>query len=141
MAGNGMAHRIVGMRRRHKGAAAAIAVAVVAVVFTLSLTGPRVCYDEVCFIEYANQCVFATYTNKISTATVHYETGNCVLNKTIVAMESYEPERVRNDFVGKGMICVFTKGDFSPLYLTSLIGLLDNCEGELKEELTYYQFY
>lgn len=137
----GAAHWLVRMDRRHRYAVAIVVLAVIVSIFLLSATGSKVCYDDACFIQYANHCAYASLTKKISTATVHFETGNCVLNKTVVSMDSYEPEEVREDFVGKSMICVFTRGDFSPLYLTTMVGLLDNCEGELKDTITYYQFY
>lgn len=141
MVNGSLAHRFLNMERRHRYAAAIVVIVILAAVFVYSNTMPRTCYDEVCFMTYANQCAYATYTNTVATATVHYETGSCVLNKTVIAMDPREPESVREDFVGKSMICVFTRNDFSPLYLTTLVSLLDNCEGELKKEIKGYMFY
>ena len=49
-----------------------------------------------------------------------------------------EPEEVKERFLGESMVCGFVEDDFSPLYLTSIIGMIDNCEGELRDVLLAY---
>lgn len=99
---------------------------------------PMKCNFDECFIEQANKCKAATYTKSIEGTTFRLETKDCLLTKTIVNMGLDEPEEIKEEFLGKSMVCSYVEGDFSPLYLTTISGMINNCEGELRDALLLY---
>ncbi|MBW3002721.1 hypothetical protein KY338_06195 [Candidatus Woesearchaeota archaeon] len=108
---------------------------IVVVVFGLAYVAPTQCNTEDCFISKANKCMAATFTNQIEGTTVYYETNNCALTKTIQALDPSEPQEIVGAFLGKSMTCKFNKNDFSPLFLNSITGYLEACEGPLKDKI------
>lgn len=102
------------------------------------LVYPTACATENCFVRHANNCGKATYSNIIGGTTVLYEANNCVLRKTITAMSPEEPKTMVEAFLGKNMLCKYKEGDFSPLYLNTLSGLLTTCEGDLRTAIQKY---
>lgn len=99
---------------------------------------PASCATEPCFINKANKCQTATFSNIIEGTTFKYETNNCVLRKTVIKMAKDEPENIINEFKGKNMLCVYKENDFSPLYINTISGMLNTCEGELKTSILNY---
>jgi hypothetical protein len=139
MANGSFAHRFVSMERKHRYAAALLVLAVIAVIFMASYLP---CPNEACFIEQANMCGHATFMNKLGTATILYETKECTLNKTVIAMEEWEPPEVKDDFIGKSMLCLYIRGDFSPLFLETVShGVDSQCRGELRDTILLYQYF
>ena len=112
-----------------------VSVLILMLVFMIIYFSPAKCITENCFVSKANNCMAATYTNKISGTTVYYETNDCVLLKTIKDMSNEEPRAVVNAFLGKSMRCRFNKNDFSPLFIHSITGYMEACEGPLKEQI------
>ncbi|MBD3304084.1 hypothetical protein GF343_02985 [Candidatus Woesearchaeota archaeon] len=108
---------------------------IVVVVFGLAYVAPTKCETEACFISKANKCMAATFTNQIEGTTVYYETNNCVLTKKIQALDPSEPKEIVNAFLGKSMTCKFNKNDFSLLFLNSITGYLEACDGPLKDKI------
>jgi hypothetical protein len=108
---------------------------IVVVVFGLAYVAPTQCDTEDCFTSKANKCMAATFTNQIEGTTVYYKTNNCVLTKTIQALDPSEPQEIVDAFLGKRMTCKFNKDDFSPLFLNSITGYLEACEGPLKDQI------
>ncbi|MBW3005009.1 hypothetical protein KY310_04205 [Candidatus Woesearchaeota archaeon] len=108
---------------------------IVVVVFGLAYVAPTQCDTENCFISKANKCMAATFTNQIEGTTVYYETNNCVLTKKIQALDPSEPQEIVTTFLGKSMTCKFNKNDFSPLFLNSITGYLEACDGPLKDQI------
>jgi len=108
---------------------------IVVVVFGLAYVAPTKCTTEDCFTSKANKCLAATFKNQIEGTTVYYETNNCVLTKTIQALDPNEPQEIVDAFLGKSMTCKFNKNDFSPLFLNSITGYLEACEGPLKDKI------
>ncbi len=96
---------------------------------------PATCITEECFVGKANKCESATYRNVIGGTTLHYETNDCYLIKTVMKMSKDEPEIMQNRFLGKSMTCSYNEGDFDPLYINTISAHLDTCEGELREEI------
>ncbi|MEM4263768.1 MAG: hypothetical protein QW666_02640 [Candidatus Woesearchaeota archaeon] len=94
-----------------------------------------ICLTESCFINAANECGHAKYKNNIKGTEVRFETEGCVLTKTIISLGPEEPEEIKKVFQGKSMTCRYQQNNFDPLYITSLTGLINTCEGELKEEI------
>lgn len=93
---------------------------------------PTACATENCFVRHANNCGKVSYSNIVSGTTMLYEANNCVLKKTVTAMAPEEPQAMIDAFLGKNMLCKYKQGDFSPLYVNTLTGLLTTCEGDLK---------
>ena len=108
---------------------------ILVLVFMIIYFSPTKCLTENCFVSKANDCMAATYTNKISGTTVYYETNNCVLLKTIKDMSAEEPKSVVNAFLSKSMRCRYNRNDFSPLFIKSITGHLEACEGPLKKQI------
>lgn len=100
---------------------------------------PASCVAKECFLEKANACEKATYQNSIAGVSVNYESQDgCRIIKTVEKIPSIEPEEMKERFEGKSMVCVYYKGDFSPMHIETLAGLIVNCEGPLKQELIKY---
>lgn len=111
---------------------------IVVVVFGLAYVAPTQCDTEACFISKANKCMAATFTNQIEGTTIYYETNNCVLTKKIQALDPSEPQAIVDAFLGKSMTCKFNKNDFSPLFLNSITGYLEVCDGPLKDSILLF---
>jgi len=108
---------------------------IIFVVFGLAYVAPTKCNTEDCFISKANKCMAATFMNQIEGTTFYYETNNCVLTKKIQNLDPSEPQEIIDAFLGKSMTCKFNKNDFSPLFLNSVTGYLEACEGPLKDKI------
>jgi len=112
-----------------------ISVLIIILVFVIIFFAPARCTTEECFVSKANNCMAATYTNKIGKTTMYYETNDCILVKTVKEMSNDEPRAVINAFFGKSMRCRFNKNDFSPLFIHSITGYMEACDGPLKEQI------
>jgi hypothetical protein len=106
-----------------------------AILFIFSSVG---CMTEKCFIDAANKCEQAKYKNTIKSTTVSYETDGCILIKKITALGPEEPTDIVNSFLGKNMTCRYQQNKFDTLYITSITGLINTCEGELKTAVLQY---
>lgn len=112
-----------------------ISVLIIILVFVIIFFAPARCTTEECFVGKANNCMAATYTNKIGKTVMYYETNDCILIKTVKEMSDDEPRAVVNAFLEKSMRCRFNKNDFSPLFIHSITGHMEACEGPLKEQI------
>jgi len=109
-------------------------VCIIAVLF-FSPTG---CATEECFLDLANKCKAATYTNIIDGTTIQYRVNNCVLKKTVLDVSADEMPEIIKAFKDKSMTCLYAKDDFSPVHIYTLSGMLNTCEGELKTAILPY---
>ena len=119
----------------HRKMSAYLIMILAVIVFTaavLFLFSPAGCITEECFIEKANQCEPAQFKNSIKETGVRYEANNCILTKTITSLGPEEPAEIVSAFLGKNMTCRYQMHNFNPLYLTTVTGLINTCEGELK---------
>ena len=103
-----------------------------AILFIFSSVG---CMTEKCFIDAANKCEPAKYKNTIKETTVSYTTDGCILIKKITKLGPEEPADIVTAFLGKNMTCRYQQNKFDTLYITSITGFINTCEGELKEEV------
>lgn len=103
-----------------------------AILFIFSSVG---CMTEKCFTDAANNCEHAKYKNTIQGTTVSYETDGCILIKKITSLGPEEPTEIVSSFLGKSMTCRYQQNKFDALYITSITGLINTCEGELKEAI------
>jgi ABC-type Zn2+ transport system substrate-binding protein/surface adhesin len=42
---------------------------------------------------------------------------------------------------GKNMTCLYTKGNFDPRLVTSLVGGIEYCSGDLKDDITHLMLF
>lgn len=117
---------------------------VVGVVLLLALVVfsfyPWPCRSAECFVEMANNCRPASYKMNIGGlegegVRVYFKTRNCVLTKRVIGMATTEPDFIKEAFLGKEMQCPYDEGGFNPLHLTTLSALINECEGELRNNI------
>ena len=124
-------------------AAALIAAAVLAVIIagcTANSPPPAspapTSQDTAAFISAANDCQDASLTVTSTVGTFSYQsTSDCNLLKTLVKVNSSEQPEVKKLIEGKSMVCIYTKGNFDPRWVTTLIGGMENCHGDLRDGL------
>ncbi|MBI4163699.1 MAG: hypothetical protein HY512_02450 [Candidatus Aenigmarchaeota archaeon] len=117
---------------------AVLVVIITAPIITAVLVyGRTECADQKCFVDRANSCLPSTYSNGLGNLFFLYEIKDgCSLQKTVIAVDSKEPQEVVNLFNGRSMICKYTQAAFSTDYLTKITGKLESCVGELKTILS-----
>ncbi len=105
----------------------------------VSFIGAMSCNDMPCFVQKANQCTTASYTEKSSFGTITYssriEAGVCILTKRVVALNENEDAVIKALVEGKSMDCSYEKGKFNGQWTSSLVEGLEYCEGDLKEAI------
>lgn len=99
---------------------------------------PAACATETCFINHANACKAARYTNNIEGTVILYEVNNCILRKTIKELAPDEPSKIVEKFLGKSMLCTYAKNDFNPLHVRTISGMVNTCQGPLKDAILDY---
>lgn len=94
------------------------------------------CDSDECFIEYASDCK-PTFYSKIDAGIVfEFEsTKDCVMEKKLQGLPDSEPLIIRDLLLDKGMICTYSKEGFDERWTSTLLGGLENCNGELKDAL------
>jgi hypothetical protein len=115
---------------------AAVVLAILCAGCTANNPSPATTQDPAAFIAAANDCraMNLTVTNTVGTFTYQSST-DCALLKTLVKMNESEPAEVRSLVEGKSMVCGYTKGNFDPRWVTTLIGGVEYCHGDLRDGL------
>jgi hypothetical protein len=94
------------------------------------------CMEKACFIAAANDCRDLNVTIQEDIGTFRYSSSPyCIFTKTLVSLNGTESREVRNLLEGKNMTCIYTKGKFDHRLVTTLIGGIEYCRGELKDNL------
>jgi hypothetical protein len=94
------------------------------------------CMEKACFIAAANDCKELNVTIQEDIGTFRYSSSpDCIFKKTLVSMNGTESREIRNLLEGKNMTCIYTKGNFDHRLVTTLIGGIEYCRGELKDNL------
>lgn len=94
------------------------------------------CMEKACFIPAANDCRDLNVTIQEDIGTFRYSSSpDCIFKKTLVSMNGTESREIRNLLEGKNMTCIYTKGKFDQRLVTTLIGGIEYCRGELKDNL------
>ena len=92
--------------------------------------------DTAAFISAANDCRDMNLTVTTTVGTFSYQsTSDCALLKTAVKMNASETAEVRKMLEGKSMVCGYTRGNFDPRWVTTLIGGIEYCHGDLRDGL------
>ncbi len=114
-----------------------VVIITVPIITAVLVYGRTECVDQKCFVDRANSCLPATYSNGFGNLFFLYEgKDGRALQKSVIAVDSKEPEEITNLFNGRSMICKYTQGAFSQDYLEKITGKLENCAGELKTILS-----
>tara|TARA_Y100000034_G_C6907521_1_gene421623 strand:- start:66 stop:659 length:594 start_codon:yes stop_codon:yes gene_type:complete len=91
------------------------------------------CNDKECFVQSANLCEKAVFTQVEKTITVNYETKDCVLIKKIIDLDNSEPKEVKDLFLNQEMSCNYEKGEFDSSFIESFSMNVVQCNGSLKD--------
>jgi len=95
---------------------------------------PPTSQDMATFISAASECQDANLTVTTMVGTFSYRsTSDCALLKTLVKVNSSESPEVKKLIEGKSMVCGYTKGNFDSRWVTTLIGGIENCHGDLRD--------
>ncbi|MFZ0005089.1 MAG: hypothetical protein WCC86_09265 [Methanoregula sp.] len=91
---------------------------------------------EAGFITAANACTDTNITVIDDVGTMRYASSpGCVFTKTLVSLNATETQEMKSLLEGKSMTCMYTKGNFDPQLVTSLVGGMENCTGDLKDDI------
>jgi len=92
--------------------------------------------DTAAFIAAANDCRDMTLAATGGVGTFTYtSTSGCTFTKTLVRLNASETQGMKTMLEGKNMTCMYTKGNFDPRLVTSLVGGMEYCNGDLKDNL------
>ncbi len=92
--------------------------------------------DTAAFITAANDCRDMNLTVTTTVGTFSYQsTSDCALLKTVVKMNAGETAEVKKMLEGKSMVCGYTRGNFDSRWVTTLIGGIEYCHGDLRDGL------
>jgi hypothetical protein len=98
--------------------------------------------DQSAFIAAANNCTDTTVTITDAVGTFQYTSSdNCVFTKTLVRLNQSEMQEMKTMLEGKNMTCLYTKGNFDPRLVTSLVGGIEYCSGDLKDDITHLMLF
>lgn len=121
-----------------------VIIVVLLIFFVPYMIGVKECSDNECFITEANQCNPAFLVVDDEGTVYEYKSfTDCTLTKSITKVSDAEPFMIKELFTEKSMTCSYDKGAFDEKWLTTLLGGLDQCTGQLKEalyELTIAQY-
>jgi len=132
-----------GMPGRAVASAAALA-GIVLLLACAGCTGPNpapaqpapTTTDPAAFIAAAQDCrdMNMTLTGPVGTFTYSSKSG-CVFIKTLDRLNASEAAGMKAMLEGKNMTCSYSKGNFDPRLVTSLVGGMEYCNGGLKDKL------
>jgi len=93
--------------------------------------------EQAAVIAAANNCTDSGVTITDAVGTFRYTTTtNCSFTKTLVQLNASEMQEMKTLLEGKNMTCWYTKGNFDPRLVTSLVGGIEYCSGDLKDDIT-----
>ncbi|HUK38220.1 MAG TPA: hypothetical protein VLV30_03800 [Methanomicrobiales archaeon] len=92
--------------------------------------------DQAAFIAAANDCADANLTVSEDVGTFRYTSRQgCIFTKTLVRLNASESQAMKTMLEGKSMTCGYAKGAFDPRLVTSLVGGMEYCTGDLKDAI------
>jgi len=93
--------------------------------------------EKAAFVTAANNCTDTTATITDAVGTFQYtSTANCTFTKTLVSLNASEMQEMKTMLEGKSMTCYYAQGSFDPRLVTSLVGGIEYCSGDLKDGIT-----
>ncbi len=93
------------------------------------------CADKACFIQKAESCQPARFTQDEKGTLVQYTTKNCIFTKKIIKVSSQEQERIREAVTGKSMSCSYQQNYFNANWINTMTIDIQECEGSLKDSI------
>lgn len=102
---------------------------------------PKNCEDIECFVNAANDGRAAKLrsTDKTGIEWGYQIKGNAgggqIFTKTLLRLDDKELPQIKEFMEGKSLTCQFKSGKFDERWTVSLISGLENCQGELKENI------
>ena len=92
--------------------------------------------EQAAFIAAANDCRDANLTVTGVAGTFSYVSStDCTFTKTLVSLNASESQAMKTMMEGKSMTCTYTKGNFDSRLVTTLVGGMEYCSGDLKDNL------
>jgi hypothetical protein len=93
--------------------------------------------QEAAFVAAANNCTATNAVIADEVGTFQYTSSdNCTFTKTLVRLNESEMQEMKTMLEGKSMTCNYTQGSFDPRLVTSLVGGIEHCSGDLKDDIT-----
>jgi hypothetical protein len=93
--------------------------------------------EKAAFIAAANNCTTTTTVITDDIGTFQYTSSdNCTFTKTLVQLNGTEMQEMKKMLEGKSMTCNYAQGGFDPRLVTTLIGGIEYCSGDLKDDIT-----
>jgi hypothetical protein len=92
--------------------------------------------EQAAFIAAADKCSETSMTATGIAGTFTYSVSpDCTFTKTLVRLNETESQGMKTMLEGKNMTCVYTPGNFDSRWVTSLVGGMEYCNGDLKDAL------
>jgi hypothetical protein len=93
--------------------------------------------QKAAFVAAANNCTTtdAVITDEVGTFR-YTSSDSCKFTKTLVRLNESEMQEMKTMLEGKSMTCNYTQGSFDPRLVTSLVGGIEHCSGDLKDDIT-----
>jgi hypothetical protein len=92
--------------------------------------------EQAAFIAAAGKCSETSMTATGIAGTFTYSVSpDCTFTKTLVRLNESETQGIKTMLEGKNMTCVYTPGNFDSRWVTSLVGGMEYCNGDLKDAL------
>ncbi|MFA6534233.1 MAG: hypothetical protein WCT37_03610 [Patescibacteria group bacterium] len=112
----------------------AVGVIMVAIVWGFRLNAQK-CDDTICFVAIANNCGAAVWQaqDKYGWTWSYYSSG-CQLEKKLLSLPN-ESKQMKAALEDKSLTCSYTKGTFNQVWLNSVMGDLEACQGDLKDTI------
>jgi len=110
-------------------------VCLVMIVFSNHLNAKK-CDDVKCFLAVANNCDDVILKSKDKYGLEwSYSASSCKLEKKLVAVDKNENVQMKSALEGKSVTCTYTKDNFNEHWVSSVMGDLDTCEGDLRDTI------
>jgi len=92
--------------------------------------------EQAAFIAAANDCRDMNLTDNEDVGTFYLTSSQgCVFTKTLVHLNNSEMQGMKTMLEGTNMTCSYTKGNFDSRWVTSLVGGIEYCNGDLKDAI------
>jgi hypothetical protein len=92
--------------------------------------------EQAAFIAAANNCTNMNLTDNEDIGTFYLTSSQgCVFTKTLVHLNDSEMQGMKTMLEGTNLTCSYTQGNFDSRWVTSLVGGIEYCNGDLKDAI------
>ncbi|MBI4440536.1 hypothetical protein HY639_00045 [Candidatus Woesearchaeota archaeon] len=88
------------------------------------------CAAKDCFVSAANDCKEVSVTLTEEVGVFNLSSSDCIFTKKVASLN--ENTEMRTLLAGKSLTCKYGKGKFDQRWVSSLLGGIDACTGDLK---------